>query len=362
MTTPHPHAAELIDFESALRICRGVLSRTEPLPRGVERRLSEDFSEATVVAYDRVSALTGLKSPMGAPHSHLFDRFHWARANLWSLRELLSSVEYPKTVRSGAAGTLMRQLSGTELGLLFTVISGRVLGQYNMILAEEVPPGIYYVGPNVYGLERRHAFPPSEFRLWIALHEVCHHLQFTGVPWMEGYFLELVRKASSLGNTSSKNLNEALRRAVETVRRGENPLAENGVAGLVAGTELLGAMREAQALMSVLEGHAEYVMSVAAPELVPGQSRFASVLQARRAQAKPVMKFVQQALGFEAKLRQYREGHRFFEAVVERSGPEGAARVFERRENLPNLDELRHPSRWLARMGDVEPVDPSAST
>ena len=43
---------------------------------------------------------------------------------------------------------------------------------------------VYYVGPNVLALEKRYAFPPQEFRLWLALHEVTHRAQFTGVPWL----------------------------------------------------------------------------------------------------------------------------------------------------------------------------------
>ena len=48
---------------------------------------------------------------------------------------------------------------------------------------------VYYVGPNVLALEKRFAFPPQEFRLWLALHEVTHRAQFTGVPWLREHYL-----------------------------------------------------------------------------------------------------------------------------------------------------------------------------
>ena len=35
---------------------------------------------------------------------------------------------------------------------------------------------------------------PREFRLWLALHEVTHRAQFTGVPWMREHFLSLVQQ------------------------------------------------------------------------------------------------------------------------------------------------------------------------
>ena len=60
---------------------------------------------------------------------------------------------------------------------------------------------VYYVGPNVLGLERRYGFPPREFRLWLALHEVTHRAQFTGVPWLRQHYLGLVQQALSMVDT-----------------------------------------------------------------------------------------------------------------------------------------------------------------
>ena len=54
----------------------------------------------------------------------------------------------------------------------------------------------YYPLPSLSGfshaLEKRFAFPPREFRQWLALHEVTHRMQFTGIPWMREHFLGLV--------------------------------------------------------------------------------------------------------------------------------------------------------------------------
>ena len=77
-------------------------------------------------------------------------------------------------------------------------MSGRVLGQYDLLVIEEEDPGdqdlVYYVGPNVLALEKQFAFPPAQFRLWLALHEVTHRAQFTGVPWLREHFLGLVAR------------------------------------------------------------------------------------------------------------------------------------------------------------------------
>ena len=90
---------------------------------------------------------------------------------------------------------------------------------------------MYYVGPNVLALEKRFAFPPREFRLWLALHEVTHRAQFTGIPWMREHFLGLV--AASLGavDPDPKQLLDAIGRVPPTsIRSGRNPLDDGGIA------------------------------------------------------------------------------------------------------------------------------------
>src|SRR5437763_1083338 len=97
-------------------------------------------------------------------------------------------------VGTGAAVT--RRVTAVELGALLGWMSTRVLGQYDLLLVEDENPEdqdlVYYVGPNVLALEKQFGFPPREFRLWLALHEVTHRAQFTGIEWMRPHFLSLV--------------------------------------------------------------------------------------------------------------------------------------------------------------------------
>jgi coenzyme F420 biosynthesis associated uncharacterized protein len=227
-----------------------------------------------------------------------------------------------------------------------------VLGQYDLVSGGDDGEGdlVYYVGPNIAGLERRNGFPPPEFRLWIALHELTHRMQFTGVSWLRDYFLDLVGRATDLDNADGRAILEGLSRAGSMLRERRNPLAEGGVAGLLAGTELQAILREAQALMSLLEGHAEYVMGRTGKDEVPGAARFARVLAERRAKSGGLSRLLQQALGFEAKLRQYGEGRTFVEQVIAVGGDELFARVWRGREMLPTIDEIRTPQIWIDRI------------
>ena len=96
-----------------------------------------------------------------------------------------------------------RTVTATELGVLLGWFSQRVLGQYDLLVPSDDDDGaiddaVYYVGANVLALEKRYAFWPRDFRLWIALHECTHRAQFTGVPWLRPYFLSLVERPARL--------------------------------------------------------------------------------------------------------------------------------------------------------------------
>jgi uncharacterized protein (DUF2342 family) len=50
------------------------------------------------------------------------------------------------------------------------------------------------------------------------------------------------------------------------------------------------------------------------------------------------------------KLAQYQQGEAFVNTVVNERGITFAARVWERPEHLPTLEEIRNPQRWITRM------------
>ena len=242
-------------------------------------------------------------------------------------------------------------------------MSGRVLGQYDVLIAEDEELDeqdlVYYVGPNIVSLERRHGFPPREFRLWIAIHEMTHRAQFTGVPWLRGHFLGLVERGLSAASLDPHDVVLAFRRAASEIRAGRNPLAESGIVGVVASDEQLAMLREIQALMSVLEGHGDVTMTRASMGVVPGAERFARVLSARRNEARGASRLIQQLVGVDAKLRQYAEGERFIEALEVAGGQDLVRRLFEGPEMFPNIAEVRQPRLWIER---VEAAERTAET
>jgi coenzyme F420 biosynthesis associated uncharacterized protein len=318
--------------------------------------LTPDFDELTAIAEERVAKETGLVSAAGPARARVADRPAWIAANLASFQRLLRPLtdKLGERIGGGPLAPVTQKIAGAEVGALLGWMSTRVLGQYDLLVAEDERPEdqdiVYYVGPNVLALEKRFAFPPREFRLWLALHEVTHRAQFTGIPWLREHYLSLVDEVVGAVDPDPKRFITALGRVADDLREGKRPLDDGGLAAVLASPEQRLALDRVAGLMSLLEGHGDVTMDRAGADQIPSAARFGRVLRQRRQQANGLARLLQRLLGLEAKLAQYEQGERFIAAIEEVGGPDALDAVWEDPARLPTLAEIRDPDSWLARI------------
>jgi coenzyme F420 biosynthesis associated uncharacterized protein len=354
-----------VDWDVAGRVARSIANRRPAMTDYERRAMAADFETLTADAERLVAEETGLTSLAGPARARVTDRAGWVDANVASFQRLLRPVtDRMAAALASARGPRLpiqvgRALSGTQVGLLLGWMSGRVLGQYDQLIIEDEDPEeqdlVYYVGPNVAAVERRYGFPPHEFRLWLALHEVTHRAQFTGVPWMRAHFLSLVEHTLDGFDPDPRQLLAALRRSAEGLRSGHNPLEDGGVLALVATPEQHAAIQQIGGLMSLLEGHGDITMDRAGAGRIPNAAAFSRALHERRRQ-RGMTRLVSVLIGMDAKLRQYEQGERFIHEVEHVGGRELLAQVWEGPEWLPSGPEIRNPARWIARASDLRPL------
>jgi coenzyme F420 biosynthesis associated uncharacterized protein len=343
-------APDPVDWATARTVARIVAGRDPLVSSYLGASLDADFGGLTVVAEELVAEHTGLHAP-GHVRAVVLDRREWVDSNLASMRNLLDPLmqRFGETMAHNPFAPIGRRIAATELGALLGYVAQRVLGQYDVLVPDDRGEAVYYVGANVLGLEKRFAFRPRDFRLWIAIHEVTHRAQFVGVPWMREYFMSLVQKVFELVDPDPRTMARALSNAVEAIRRGQNPLDEGGLVSLIATDEQRGVLGQVQALMSLLEGHGNVVMTDLGAKHVAGEERMARVLHQRR-QAGGIAQQVQKLLGLEQKMRQYEVGEKFVRGVLDAGGPRAIDNAWVAPENLPVLAELDDPAAWLARV------------
>ena len=104
------------------------------------------------------------------------------------------------------------------------------------------------------------------------------------------------------------------------------------------------------AFMSLLEGHADYVMDAVGPEIVPSLPVIRSRFDQRRENPGAGDGLLRRLMGMDAKLRQYTEGRAFVSGVVDREGIEGFNQVWAGPQNLPTTAEIADPGAWVDRV------------
>jgi coenzyme F420 biosynthesis associated uncharacterized protein len=344
-----------VDWDLARTVAAKV-NRNEPHLRGAElAKMNDDFEEFTALAEELVGEETGLVSLDGDARGRVADRAAWVDANIRSFQRLLKPMldQLDDKMHSPLSG-LGAKAAGVEVGVLLGWMSSRVLGQYDLLVIEDEHPDeqdiVYYVGSNVAALEKRFAFPERDFRLWLALHEVTHRAQFTGVPWMRTHFLGLVNKTMEDVEPDPQRFVDGLRRIIEAKKDGDDALADGGLTAVFATENQRESLEQIGGLMSLLEGHGDTTMDRAGKGVVHGAERFGRILRQRRQNASKFVLLIQRLAGIEAKMKQYAQGEAFIEAVEDHGGRELMDRVWEAPTLLPALTEIREPQLWIDRV------------
>lgn len=314
-----------------------------------------DLRGLTEEARGHVAAFTGLlaaPSGSGGQTVRVVDRADWASLNIAGLREVITPLvsrfpggrEPAEIVQ--AVGS---RVTAVQTGVVLAYLSGRVLGQFEVFSSD--PGQLLLVAPNIVEAERRLGVDPRDFRLWVCLHEVTHQVQFTAVDWMRGHFLAEIGAFVEAADLDAERLAERLGRAISTIAEAVlRPQSRASVLDLVQTPAQRQVLDRLTALMTVLEGHAEYVMDGVGPSVVSSVDVIRSRFDQRRHGANPVERVVRRLLGIEVKLRQYAEGRRFVDAVVESVGMAGFNQIWQSPATLPTLDEIADPAAWVARV------------
>ena len=342
-------AAALVDWGTAVQTGRRVAGGG-PQTAAVERaRMREDLIEVVPYAETLISEFTGLSAEGGfRSRPWLMSRSEWIGANVNGLQRLLEPLAARVLPEGTPRSDFRRKALGAQVGGLLGYVSRKVLGQYDAFLPPDDDGLLYFVGPNLIEVERRFELPRRDFRLWVSIHEVTHRVQFGATPWLRGYLESMIDRYLETVQVDSREVMAQIRRAADAIRSGADWRGINGVL-LMMNEEQRALFARMQALMTLLEGHASYVMNVVAEGRVEDLGRMRGALQQRR-RSGGVEKVFQQAIGFETKVKQYASGERFVREVVDNAGMEAFNRVWLEESNLPHPEEIEEPSRWVGRV------------
>jgi coenzyme F420 biosynthesis associated uncharacterized protein len=317
----------------------------------------------------RVTAYTGLEPARPIPPPEGIERREWINTNIKAMRALLDPVLERAGGGLGPLKPAVQLALGfvvtTEVAVVLGYLAQRVLGQYELVLLDEgadiSPPRLLFVMPNLGQAVAAFGAEEDEFMTWVALHEVTHAVQFSGVPWLHGHVAGLVRELLNKAELRMDTPRKMRIPSVVEIRRVGNALRRGDLISIFTSTAERETLDRVQAVMAVIEGHAEHVMDAVAPDLLPSLPKLREALDRRRQTQTGVSRLLAKLLGLEMKLKQYEQGKYFCDVVVSRAGTSALGHVFSGPEALPTLPELHDPPSWLRRVG-LDPGLPQRSS
>ncbi|MGW7055641.1 zinc-dependent metalloprotease [Streptomyces sp. NPDC054887] len=364
--------AEMVDWNLAVATATRLVRPGPDVSREEARAVVAELRRHAKASEEHVRGFTRMMPEGHEPQDTpvlVVDRAGWIRANVAGFREVLRPLLDKMQERRGSGpggavlGTVGGKVTGVEVGMLLSFLASRVLGQYETFAppSRELPSGagggrLLLVAPNIVHVERELDANPHDFRLWVCLHEETHRTQFTAVPWLRDHLEGEIQSFLAETEVDPMTVLERLREAAQSLAGGrpEGEAGEEGGRSLVeivqtpAQREILGRLT---AVMSLLEGHADFVMDGVGPDVVPSVAEIREKFQQRRARGAGRLDLaLRKLLGLDAKLRQYRDGERFVRAVVQEVGMDGFNRVWTSPNTLPTKTEIAKPEDWVARV------------
>lgn len=380
----------MVDWNLAVATATRLVRPGPEVSRAEAAAVVAELRRHALEAEEHVRAFTGMRSSSLAAAAAtpvlVVDRPGWVRANVAGFRTVVQPLVEKLQARrassptAGVFGAVGEKATGIEVGALLAFLAGKVLGQYETFapaepsleapdspaalfdkprLGPEGPgPGrLLLVAPNIVHVERELDVDPSDFRLWVCLHEETHRTQFTAVPWLRDHIQSEVQAFLAETDVDPGALLDRLRDAAGSLGGGlpgvggREGLPSAGLMEIVQSPAQREILSRLTAVMSLLEGHADVVMDGVGPAVVPTVAEIREKFQQRRDRgANRLDLLLRRLLGMDAKLRQYQDGAVFVRGVVEQVGMEGFNRVWTSPNTLPTKEEIHDPAAWVARV------------
>jgi coenzyme F420 biosynthesis associated uncharacterized protein len=361
MSTEGVTATEMVDWQLATGVARKLLRPGPAVSRTEADQVVSQLRQFAVDSEHHVREFTGLQATSAAAPVVIVDRPGWVQANADGFQTVLQPLAdklREKHARSGGLPSAVgSRVTAIEAGALLAFLSSRVLGQFDPFYPSVPDPQqpdltgrLLLVAPNVVHVENELGVVPRDFRLWVCLHEETHRVQFTAVPWLRDHLRSEIALFLDKAELDASAYAAMFREAVQRLARSVKGEAELSLVDLMQSPEQRAVLDRLTAVMSLLEGHADFVMDGVGPSVIPTVDAIRAKFSSRRAGGNPVDQLLKRLLGLDAKLRQYQDGAAFVRRAVERVGMAGFNRVWTGPNTLPTKTEIADPDAWIKRL------------
>lgn len=351
------NAGRPVDWSLAEQISAAVAGAGIRNPRPGNRELDELY-QACRIAELAVIGHSGLGPVRGITDVRLLTRLQWAQLNLDSMRPLAERLA--SRLSSGSLGepqlTPLRSMVdavgplvlGAQFGMTFGYLSHKALGLWDFGIPRGEPGRLYFNFPNVRQVEAELGVDSRQFTMWLAISEVAHELFFQGVSWARPHLTGLIEQYVDAAELDSSELASKLQTLTDPqelaflLQRPEDLLPMLRTPGQEVIAE------RTETFLGLVEAYTSWIAGRAGMSMVAEFEKIREGMIRRAAERSSSERMLEKLFGIDLTLRIRRASERFIPAIAEARRLEV---LWSKAENLPSLEELAQPDRWISRVG-----------
>jgi putative hydrolase len=255
--------------------------------------------------------------------------------------------------------TMGPMLSAMQLGSAVGHLARTTMGSYELPIPRTDASRLLLVPANIARFAGDWGLALDEVRLWVCVRELTLHAVVTRPhvaermrslleEFMSGAARDTGGIAGLLGGIDPSDP-ESIQRLLM-----DDPEA---LLGVDLSPERARIARELAALTAAMAGYVEYVLDKAGSRLLGDRTVLAEAWRRNQVEGRAAMSSTEAFLGLDVSSAQVDRGSEFVNGVVERSGPEGLARLWESAATLPTPPEVDAPGLWLERLKLQDPPE-----
>ncbi len=360
-----------INWEAAQQFARQLATGGTP-ETNVDPTDRVRLTELARVAELQVATATGLDATSsGSPvRIDAVTRSEWARETLESQRPLMERLAVrlkaspPDDLSAGPEAQLLGGLfqflnpmmMAMSAGSMAGHLSIRTFGIYDLPIPRE-GDRILVVAANLAEFADEWSIPQDDVRLWVCVHELTMH-SVLAVPHVRAQVNDLLGRYIDGFHHDPHAIEERLSQMElgagdpeDLQRQMQQVLGDpEALLGAMRSTEQAAVVPDLEALLAVIVGYTDHIMEQVGRGLIGSYDSLVEAFRRRRVTASASDRFVERLLGVDLRADLVERGQGFVAGVVERSGEEGLARLWESPRTLPTPNEVEAAGLWLARI------------